>query len=111
MPKIDVPASQNHHAHRGQLHHPQKLGNAARVKGKSQVQGDLSAPLLTLIEPNPSRKGFRPQYTYQSHSLRFSVIRPNQSFDNFRAPINRNANSEEYNGLEGDGRSSSYTAI
>lgn len=34
--------------------------------------------------------------------MRFAVIRPNQTLDNFRASINRNANNEEYNGPEGD---------
>ncbi|EEP2129716.1 TPA: S8 family peptidase [Salmonella enterica subsp. enterica serovar Tamberma] len=62
----------------------------------------LRITLSYFIEPNPSQKGFRRQYTYQSHGLRFAVIRPNQSLDNFRASINRNANSEEYNGPEGD---------
>ncbi|MFW8412005.1 S8 family peptidase, partial [Klebsiella pneumoniae] len=62
----------------------------------------LRITLSYFIEPNPSQKGFRRQYSYQSHGLRFAVIRPNQTFDNFRASINRNANNEEYNGPEGD---------
>ncbi|MDA5479714.1 S8 family peptidase [Yersinia intermedia] len=62
----------------------------------------LRITLSYFIEPNPSQKGFRRQYTYQSHGLRFAVIRPSQTLDNFRASINRNANNEEYNGPEGD---------
>ncbi|HGS7150257.1 TPA: S8 family peptidase [Klebsiella variicola subsp. variicola] len=62
----------------------------------------LRITLSYFIEPNPSQKGFRRQYTYQSHGLRFAVIRPNQTLDNFRASINRNANNEDYNGPEGD---------
>jgi len=48
----------------------------------------LRITLSYFIEPNPSQKGFRRQYSYQSHGLRFAVIRPNQTFDNFRASIN-----------------------
>ncbi|ENU4552942.1 TPA: subtilase, partial [Escherichia coli] len=62
----------------------------------------LRITLSYFIEPNPSQKGFRRQYSYQSHGLRFAVIRPNQTLENFRASINRNANNEEYNGPEGD---------
>lgn len=62
----------------------------------------LRITLSYFVEPNPSQKGFRRQYTYQSHGLRFAVIRPSQTLENFRASVNRNANSEEYSGPEGD---------
>lgn len=58
--------------------------------------------LSYFIEPNPGRKGNRQRYSYQSHGLRFDVIRPDQSYNNFLASINKLAVSEEYNGPEGD---------
>lgn len=60
--------------------------------------------LSYFIEPNPGRRGYRQRYSYQSHGLRFNVIRPGQSFENFRAAINKIANDavEDYQGVEGD---------
>ncbi|MFZ2406429.1 MAG: hypothetical protein WAW41_14940, partial [Methylobacter sp.] len=54
------------------------------------------------IEPNPGRRGYRQRFSYQSHGLRFEVIRPGQSLENFRAFINKLADTEEYDGPEGD---------
>ncbi len=36
-PEGNVPAGENHHTHRGQLHYPQEPGNAALAEGKSEV--------------------------------------------------------------------------
>ncbi|WP_233440447.1 S8 family peptidase [Modicisalibacter coralii] len=65
----------------------------------------LRVTLSYFIEPNPGRRGYRQRYSYQSHGLRFNVIRPSQSLENFRAAINRVANdaTEGYQGVEGDG--------
>ena len=64
----------------------------------------LRVTLSYFIEPNPGRRGYRQRYSYQSHGLRFNVIRPSQSLENFRAAINRVANEavEGYQGVEGD---------
>lgn len=64
----------------------------------------LRVTLSYFIEPNPGRRGYRQRYSYQSHGLRFNVIRPGQSFENFRAAINKIANDavEDYQGVEGD---------
>lgn len=73
-----------------------------------QLPPDLEVKLkITLsyfIEPNPGRRGYRRRYSYQSHGLRFDVIRPGQSLKNFRAFINGKVNDEieEYGGPEGD---------
>lgn len=65
----------------------------------------LRVTLSYFIEPNPGRRGYRQRYSYQSHGLRFNVIRPGQPLENFRAAINRVANdaTEDYQGVEGDG--------
>lgn len=64
----------------------------------------LKVTLSYFIEPNPGRRGYRKRYSYQSHGLRFEVIRPGQRLANFRAYINQKANEEtdDYNGPEGD---------
>ncbi len=64
----------------------------------------LKVTLSYFIEPNPGRRGYRKRYSYQSHGLRFEVIRPDQSLENFRASINQKANdgTEDYDGPEGD---------
>lgn len=64
----------------------------------------LKVTLSYFIEPNPSRRGYRTRYSYQSHGLRFAIIRPGQTLANFRASINQKANeeTENYNGPEGE---------
>lgn len=62
----------------------------------------LRVTLSYFVEPNPGRRGYRQRFSYQSHGLRFEVIRPGQSLKNFRAFINGLANSEDYEGPEGD---------
>lgn len=69
-----------------------------------EMEVKLRVTLSYFIEPNPGRRGYRQRYSYQSHGLRFGVIRPGQSLANFRASINRKANEEieDYNGPEGE---------
>ncbi|WP_404419003.1 S8 family peptidase [Marinospirillum sp.] len=64
----------------------------------------LRVTLSYFIEPNPGRRGYRQRYSYQSHGLRFAVIRPSQTLKNFRAAINKVANDsvDDYQGVEGD---------
>ncbi|SCX37641.1 Subtilase family protein [Nitrosospira sp. Nsp1] len=62
----------------------------------------LRVTLSYFIEPNPGRRGYRQRFSYQSHGLRFEVIRPGQSLENFRAFINGLANVGGYEGPEGD---------
>lgn len=62
----------------------------------------LKVTLSYFVEPNPSRRGYRQRYSYQSHGLRFEIIRPNQSINNFRSYINGLADSTDYFGPEGD---------
>lgn len=62
----------------------------------------LRVTLSYFIEPNPGRRGYRQRYSYQSHGLRFEVIRPGQSLQNFRTFVNGVAESDDYTGPEGD---------
>ena len=68
----------------------------------SETEIKLRVTLSYFIEPNPGRRGYRQRFSYQSHGLRFEVIRPGQSLPNFRAFINKLADVEEYEGPEGD---------
>ncbi len=67
-----------------------------------ELEIKLRVTLSYFIEPNPGRRGYRNRYSYQSHGLRFEVIRPGQSLDNFQAYVNGMADSEDYDGPEGE---------
>lgn len=67
-----------------------------------ETEVKLRVTLSYFIEPNPGRRGYRQRFSYQSHGLRFEVIRPGQSLENFRAFINGLADAEDYEGPEGD---------
>ncbi|WP_308364332.1 MULTISPECIES: S8 family peptidase [unclassified Microbulbifer] len=69
-----------------------------------ELEVQFRVTLSYFVEPNPGRRGYRSRYTYPSHGLRFDVIRPGQSLENFRASINKVANEtmEGYTGPEGD---------
>lgn len=56
---------------------------------------EMRVTLSYFIEPNPSERGFRSRYRYESHGLRFDVRRPWESDDDFRARINAAARDEE----------------
>jgi len=51
--------------------------------------------LSYFIEPNPSVRGVRSRYRYESHGLRFDVQRPYESEAVFRSRINAAARDEE----------------
>lgn len=68
----------------------------------SELEVKLRITLSYFIEPNPGRRGYRQRYSYQSHGLRFEVIRPGQSVENLRAFVNALSNDEDYEGPEGD---------
>ena len=60
--------------------------------GETQVE--MRVTLSYFIEPNPSRRGHRSRYRYESHGLRFDVKRPLESVVEFRKRINRAARDE-----------------
>lgn len=68
--------------------------------GEARVE--MRVTLSYFIEPNPSSRGVRSRYRYESHGLRFDVKRPTESTDEFRRRINRAARDED----EGTHRSS-----
>lgn len=56
---------------------------------------EMRVTLSYFIEPNPSERGVRSRYRYESHGLRFDVKRPLESEDAFRSRINAAARDEE----------------
>jgi len=61
--------------------------------GEQQIQ--MKVTLSYFIEPNPSSRGVRSRYRYESHGLRFDVKRPLESEADFLARINAAARDEE----------------
>ncbi len=65
------------------------------LEGLGATQVEMRITLSYFIEPNPSRRGMRSRYRYESHGLRFDVKRPHESVDDFRTRINAAARNEE----------------
>jgi len=76
------------------------------IEALQQLPAEMNVKLrITLsyfVEPNPGRRGYRQRYSYQSHGLRFEVIRPSQSIENFKNYVNGLAVSDDYDGPEGN---------
>src|SRR5260370_7141976 len=56
---------------------------------------EMRVTLSYFIEPNPSARGVKSRYRYESHGLRFDVKRAVESEDDFRARVNAAARAEE----------------
>jgi hypothetical protein len=67
----------------------------AELEALGETQVEMRVTLSYFIEPNPTVRGFRSRYRYESHGLRFDVRRPYESEDDFRARINAAARDEE----------------
>ena len=67
----------------------------AELEALGETPVEMRVTLSYFIEPNPSERGFRSRYRYESHGLRFDVKRPHESEDAFRARINAAARDEE----------------
>ena len=65
------------------------------LEGLGETQVEMRVTLSYFIAPNPSRRGVRSRYRYESHGLRFDVKRPLESVDEFRSRINVAARDEE----------------
>ena len=65
------------------------------LENLGETEVEMRVTLSYFIEPNPSERGFRSRYHYQSHGLRFDVKRPHESTVEFRRRVNAAARSEE----------------
>ena len=68
------------------LHHLPWPLDVLQSLGEAQVE--LRVTLSYFIEPNPSARGMRSPYHYESHGLRFDVKRPSESVEDFRRRVN-----------------------
>lgn len=55
----------------------------------------LKVTLSYFIEPNPGRRGWKKRYRYASHGLRFAVVKPTETIDEFRKRLNQRALEED----------------
>ena len=72
------------------------------LESLGETEVEMRVTLSYFIEPNPSARGVKSRYRYESHGLRFEVKRPLESDDKFRQRINAAARDAE----EGGGTSS-----
>jgi len=72
------------------------------LEGLGEAPVEMRVTLSYFIEPNPSKRGVRSRYRYESHGLRFEVQRPSESQPAFRRRINLAARDEE-EGTQRDG--------
>ena len=75
-----------------QLHDLPWPNDALEDLGETPVE--MRVTLSYFIEPNPSRRGHRSRYRYESHGLRFDVKRPLESVADFRKRVNLAARDE-----------------
>lgn len=65
------------------------------LEALGETEVEMRVTLSYFIEPNPSARGFRSRYRYESHGLRFDVKRPGETINDFRSRINAVARDEE----------------
>lgn len=75
----------------------------AELEELGEMEVEMRVTLSYFIEPNPSARGIKSRYRYESHGLRFDVKRPHESETEFRERINLVARDGE----ESSGTSSS----
>lgn len=75
------------------LHHLPWPLDELEALGETEVE--MRVTLSYFIEPNPSARGPKSRYRYESHGLRFDVKRPLESKQEFQSRINVAARDEE----------------
>ena len=83
------------------LHHLPWPVEVLRDLGGATVR--LKVTLAYFIEPSAARRGWRDRFSYASHGLKFDLIKPTETRDEFVRRVNRSASLEE----DGSSRSSS----
>ncbi|MDH5786004.1 MAG: S8 family peptidase [Chromatiales bacterium] len=67
----------------------------AELEALGETEVEMRVTLSYFIEPNPSNRGIKSRYRYESHGFRFEVKRPHESDDEFRQRINLAARDAE----------------
>lgn len=68
----------------------------------SETDVKLNITLSYFIEPNPGSRRYSSKFSYQSHGLRFNVIKPNEDTDTFHKRVNKNTRKEGESGFSGE---------
>lgn len=72
------------------------------LEALGETEVEMRVTLSYFIEPNPSARGVKSRYRYESHGLRFEVKRPLESDNEFRRRINLMArDADEGSGTSG----------
>tara|TARA_R110001583_G_scaffold195353_1_gene372123 strand:- start:2908 stop:5418 length:2511 start_codon:yes stop_codon:yes gene_type:complete len=73
------------------------------LEALGEVEVEMRVTLSYFIEPNPSARGVKSRYRYESHGLRFEVKRPDEGDDAFRSRINAAAQDADEGGSTSTG--------
>ena len=65
------------------------------LQGLGETPVQMRVSLSYFVEPNPGRRGWKNRHRYQSHGLRFDVIGPDESPEEFRKRLNERARAED----------------
>lgn len=68
----------------------------------SETDVKLNITLSYFIEPNPGSRKYSNKFSYQSHGLRFNVIKPNEDAETFHKRVNKNTREEGESGFSGE---------
>ncbi|MBD3329417.1 S8 family serine peptidase [Candidatus Dojkabacteria bacterium] len=68
----------------------------------SETDVKLNLTLSYFIEPNPGSRKYSNKFSYQSHGLRFNVIKANEDAETFHKRVNKNTREEGESGFSGE---------
>jgi hypothetical protein len=68
----------------------------------SDIDVKLNITLSYFIEPNPGSRRYSNKFSYQSHGLRFNVIKPGEDIETFQKRVNKNTREEGEIGFPGE---------
>lgn len=71
-------------------------------KNLSDVDVKLNITLSYFIEPNPGNRQYSNKFSYQSHSLGFNVIKPDEDEATFQKRVNKNTREDGEIGFSGE---------
>ena len=78
------------------------------LEALGETEVEMRVTVSYFIEPNPSSRGVKSRYRYESHGLRFDVKRPHESDDEFRQRINLAARDAEESSSTSSGDDSNW---
>ncbi|HIJ23304.1 MAG: S8 family peptidase [Gammaproteobacteria bacterium] len=78
------------------------------LEALGEAEVEMRVTLSYFIEPNPSSRGVKSRYRYESHGLRFDVKRAHESDDEFRYRINKIVRDTEEGSRASSGSDSSW---